>query len=529
MKPIIFAAIILILTSACQPSSQEISEIVKTQNGKIEGISDSNNGLHIFKGIPFAKTPVGKLRWKAPQAVENWKGIKKCTEFSAIAMQRDPAPFSMWTSEFIAPAGNMSEDCLYLNVWTPAKSTADQLPVMVFIHGGGFNSGSGSVPIYNGVAMAKKGVIFVTINYRVGILGFFSHPELSAESPENISGNQGLLDQLAALKWVNQNIRAFGGDPNNVTISGQSAGAFSVCYLTASPLAKGLFQKAIAESGGAFRPMNQENGSNNLDAAEKRGLQLQEMLNTKSLDELKAIDAKELIKQNVPYGPIIDGHFLIKSVAETYKAGLQNDVSLISGWNEDEGLGGQVQTADQFELKIRQYFGNMAKDFLREFPSGNEEEAIASQKKLATLSSFGIQSYEWMQLQNESGKADVYLYYFTRNVPYGEGQQDFGAFHSGELAYAYNNLDQSTIRPWTEADRKLADQMSSYWVNFAKTGNPNGAGLPSWNVSNSEEDQIINFDTEIGAINIPDLSRLIVLRHFYEPQNQNIPDFPTQR
>lgn len=510
MKTSIFLAIILLLLSACQPSKKVISERVKTQNGMIEGTTQSETGLHIFKGIPYAKPPVGKLRWKAPQPVESWEGIKQCKEFSPIAMQDNPAPFWMWTSEFIALAGNISEDCLYLNVWTPAKTTEDKLPVWVFIHGGGFNSGSGSVPIYDGENMAKKGVIFITINYRVGIFGFFSHPELTAQSPNHASGNQGLLDQVAALQWVHDNIANFGGDPADVTISGQSAGAFSVGYLVASPLAKGLFRQAIAESGGSVAS-SRLNAVSSLKKAEETGLEYQKRLHSHSLAKLQAIDASKILNEHLAVWPIIDGYFLPKSVQEIYANGEQNDVPVITGWNEDEGLGEKPQTAKQFIASANEKYGPLAVEFLKAFPAETDEIAAESQTKLSNLSMFGIQTYEWMLLQNKTGKADVYVYYFTRNVPFGDGQQDYGAFHSGELGYAYNNLDKSTVRPWTDGDRKLADQMSSYWINFAKTGNPNGEGLPTWDPCKSENGKVLNFDLKIKEINFPDLEQLKIL------------------
>ena len=511
MKQLILIAILFLSVAACQPTAKNITEIVATRNGKIEGIAQAETGLHIFKGIPFAKPPVGELRWKAPQPVENWEGIKECKEFPAIAMQGNPAPFWMWTSEFIAPAGNMSEDCLYLNVWTPAKTTEDKLPVWVFIHGGGFNSGSGSVPLYDGENMAKKGIIFITINYRVNVFGFFSHPELTAQSPNHASGNQGLLDQVAGLQWVHNNIEAFGGDPGNVTISGQSAGAFSVGYLVASPLTKGLFHKAVAESGGAIAS-NRLGGGTDLAKAEKTGLEFQEKLNAHSLADLQAMDANELMKTRIAAGPIVDGYFLPKSVQDIYADGEQNDVPVITGWNEDEGLGGSSKPAAEFIQSVRKDYGELADEFLKAFPANTEEEVVESQKKLATLSIFGMQTYEWMLQQNKTGTADVYVYYFTRDVPYGEGQQDFGAFHSGELGYAYDNLDQSAVRPWTDGDRKLANEMSSYWVNFAKTGNPNGEGLPTWGACKSGNGKVMNFDLETKAIDFPDLEQLEVLR-----------------
>lgn len=510
MKPIIFASLVLLLIS-CQLKNEALTSLVSTQNGKIEGYELPQKGLHIFKGIPFAEPPVGELRWKTPQPVKNWEGVKNCKEFSAIAMQGEPAPFWMWTSEFIAPAGNVSEDCLYLNVWTPAQTTSDKLPVLVYIHGGGFNSGSGSVPLYDGENMAQKGIVFVTINYRVNVFGFFSHPELTAQSPNGASGNQGLLDQVAALQWVNKNIEAFGGNPGNVTIAGQSAGAFSVGYLIASPLTKGLFQQAIAESGGAISS-NIEDARSSLEKAEQAGLEYQKKLNANSLAELQAIDAVEIMKNPAAGRPIVDGYFLPKSVQEIYTNREQNDVPVITGWNQDEGLGAPASSALAFILSVKQTYGDKAGELLSVFPANTDEEAAISQNDLNALSMFGLQTYNWMTLQNQTGKANVYVYHFTHDVPFGEGQQDFGAFHSGELGYAYNNLDQSTVRPWTNVDRKLAEIMSGYWVNFAKNGNPNGEGLPEWSACKSESDKVMNFDTEVKLIDFPNLEQLKVLQ-----------------
>ncbi|MBN2805588.1 MAG: carboxylesterase family protein [Prolixibacteraceae bacterium] len=516
MKTICYLSLILLMISACKPETRELGPIVTTQNGIIEGYVVPEKGLHIFKGIPFAQPPVGELRWKAPQPPEKWEGVRNCKEFSAIAMQGEPAPFWMWTSEFIAPAGKMDEDCLYLNVWTPAKSTTDKLPVMVFIHGGGFNSGSGSVPVYNGENMAQKGVVFVTINYRVNIFGFFAHPELTAQSPHGASGNQGLLDQVAALQWVQQNIAAFGGDPEKVTIAGQSAGAFSVSFLKASPLCRGLFHRVIAESGGAVMPGTRIAGSLGLHEAEQLGLALQQQCGLTSLAELQAMDAKELQQHNFAPNPIVDGYFLKKSVHEVYQAGEQIDVPLISGWNKDEGLGAPARSAADFIQAARENYGELADEFLSAFPANTNEEAAKSQNDLNALATFGIQTYQWMLLQNRHGHSPVYVYHFTHDVPFGEGQQDFGAFHSGELAYAYDNLEQSNVRPWTDTDRKIAETMSGYWVNFAKNGDPNGEGLPVWNPCKSENDEVMNFNLEVKAKAFPNLNQLRFLKKISE-------------
>ncbi len=517
MNRIVNFVFLALFIASCSNPQNLINSVVSINSGKIEGSFSDSGQIFVFKGIPYAEAPVGALRWKAPQPVDKWEGVKQCKEFSAIAMQGEPIPFWMWTSEFIAPAGNMSEDCLYLNVWTPAKKTDEKLPVMVFIHGGGFTSGSGSVPLYDGTNMAKKGIVFVTINYRVGVFGFFSHPELSAESATRTSGNQGLFDQVAALQWVHNNITAFGGDPDNVTIAGQSAGAFSVNYLLASPLSKGLVHRAIAESGGATMPGGRIAGSITLSDAEKLGLEFQNQLGLGSLEELRNTDAHELQKMQFSAVPIIDGYFLQKSVYETYVTGNQLDVPVISGWNEDEGLGPQSATAQQFINFAKTTYGEKANEFLKVFPANTDEEASASQNKLNALGMFGIQTYHWMLLQNQTGNAPIFVYNFTHDVPYGEGQQNFGAFHSGEIGYAYNNLDKSTVRPWSEADRKLAETMSAYWVNFVKTGNPNCEGLPKWESCKSTNGMVMNFDIDTKSVAFPEKKQL----HFLHNLNMN--------
>lgn len=302
--------------------------VIKTKSGPIAGTTTPEGDIRIFKGIPFAAPPVGALRWRAPQPVAKWKGTKDCTDFSASAMQAAPQPFLFWPTEYLIPAEPISEDCLYLNVWSAAKTKKEKRPVLVFIHGGGFRSGGAACPIYDGEAMARQGVVFVTINYRVGVFGFLAHPELTAESGENASGNYGLLDMVAALEWVQKNIGAFGGDPGNVTIAGQSAGAFAVNYLTASPLAKGLFHRAIAESGGSFagRPVQR------LGEAEAQGLAFGQGLNAVSLAALRAKSADEIQQAaNAPASPIIDGYFISASIHDVFAKGAQNDVPTLVG------------------------------------------------------------------------------------------------------------------------------------------------------------------------------------------------------
>ena len=452
-------------------------------------------------GVPFAAPPVDSLRWRPPQPVQIWEGVKACVTPPASAMQSPPVPFMMWSKEFMAPMEPLSEDCLYLNIWTAARNTADKLPVMVWIHGGGFTGGSGTVPLYDGTEMAKKGVVFVTINYRLGVFGFLAHPQLSQESPDEVSGNYGILDQIAALAWVKKNIEAFGGDPDKVTIDGQSAGSFSVNALMVSPLASGLFQRAIGESGGMF---SMSFGIvNDLKAAEQAGEKYLERANVTSIAELRKIPADDLIKIPGRWGITIDGHVLLPPT-EAFEDGIQNDVPLISGWNADDGVSfGKPMNAKDFRKDAENKYGARADEFLQLFPAGNDEEAAQSQKLLTQLM-FGYQNYRWAYLESTSGKNKAYLYYFSHVPP---GEPDYGAFHSSEFGYALNTL-KLWDRPFVEADYDLADKMSSYWVNFARTGDPNGPGLPDWPAFEPGSPRVIEFGNAVQAVPVPHLKQL---------------------
>ncbi len=509
---IVLLLVLFVLILNGQMSAQLVGS-VKTENGLVSGVT--NGEIVLFKGIPFAAPPVGDLRWKAPQPAQNWEGILKCTEFSASPMQATPVPFMMWTQEFIAPKEPLSEDCLYLNVWTGAKTDAEKRPVFVYIYGGGFSSGSSACAVYDGEEMAKKGVVFVSINYRVGVLGFLAHPELTAESGYNASGNYGLLDQVEALKWVKKNIANFGGDPNNVTIAGQSAGAFSVNYLVASPLTKGLIHRAIAESGGAVLPTNQLANGNALKSAEESGVKWAKTLGANSIAELRAKPANEIITQRASASPIVDGYLIPDQMYKIFAEGKQNDIPLILGWNADEGnFGGPPQNAETFIKQSQEKFGDKTSEFLKYFPAGNDKEAIATQTQLSALQIFGLQSYKWMLYQNKTGKSNVFMYNFQRAVPHGEGMKPYGAFHTGEVPYAYNNLKMSP-RPWEEVDYQLADVMSSYWVNFAKTGNPNGEGLPEWDECSPSNQKAIILGGKVILKDLPNAKGLKFLEVFY--------------
>ncbi|MBG9377982.1 carboxylesterase family protein [Panacibacter sp. DH6] len=481
-------------------------EQVKVAGGIVSGMEDKQNGITVFKGIPFAAPPVGALRWKAPQPVLPWNGVKACTNFGPSPMQASPAPFSMWSEEFLIPKEPISEDCLYLNVWTGATSSKEKRPVLVWIYGGGFASGGSAVPIYDGAAMAKRGIVFVSINYRVGIFGFFAHPALTKESGKNASGNYGLMDQVAALQWVHDHIPAFGGDAANVTIAGQSAGSMSVNYLVASPLAKGLFKRAIAQSGASFTNANPP-----LKTAEQDGEKVMQALQANSIEEMRTIPAETLMKQGGGLRrPIIDGYVLPDAIVNIFKQHKANEVDLLTGWNQDEGLMfGPVKNAADFKNDMTSTYGANAKALLQYYPAGNDEGAAKAQLDLSRDVIFGVQNYTWANMQSLAG-GKVFMYRFTRKVPGTGVYARYGAFHTGEVPYAYDNL-RFVNRPWQSADHQLAKTMCGYWVNFIRTGNPNGKDLPVWNAYNTTGKNIVLLGEAVSSAPLPDAPALDLL------------------
>ncbi len=487
----ITAMVLITMVVAFHPRDKKdtvtaLTDPLKVEGGLIAGAVNSSGDVHIYKGIPFAAPPVGVLRWKAPQPVVAWNGVKQCTAFGPSPMQGKPMPFSMWSEEFLIPKEPISEDCLYLNVWTNASSSREKHAVLVWIYGGGFSSGGSGCPIYDGEAMAKKGIVFVSINYRVGIFGFYAHPELTKESGVNASGNYGLLDQIAALKWVQKNIAAFGGDPSNVTIAGQSAGSMSVNCLVASPLAKNLFNKAIAESGANFT-----NNNASLADAEKDGSKVMQTLKAASISDMRALPADALMKTAQGFrGPVIDGYVLPASIATIFSQGKENKVSLITGWNEEEGFNfGPPKTAEQFKKEAGDRYGADAAAFLQYYPAGSDSEANASQTNLSSDMIFGVQNYTWANIESGRG-AKVFVYRFTRRPPATGEYKKFGAFHTAEVPYAYDNL-AFFKRDFEPVDHALSKTMSGYWANFIKTGNPNGDGFPKWEPYTSDGKKIM--------------------------------------
>jgi para-nitrobenzyl esterase len=380
-----------------------------------------------------------------------------------------------------------SEDCLYLNVWTPASSAQAHLPVMVWIYGGGFGAGSASEPRQDGENLAKKGVVVVSFNYRLGIFGFFSHPELTKESPHQAAGNYGLLDQVAALEWVHKNIGAFGGDPDKVTIFGESAGSISVSLLMASPLSKGLFHRAIGESGGAFltRPIQPVSSQ-----IEDSRASLESIFGTADLTALRKKPAEEVLqaalknKNMACCWPDIDRYFLPESPSAIYAAGKQAHVPLLAGWNADEqGYEGLLRktppSTESYSAKIRELYGDHASEILKAYPGGTVQQVKESARDLAGDRFIAYSTWKWLDMQLETGKSPVYRYHFEQAPPMPQGEPSRGAYHSADIEYVFETLDSKHL-PWTSDDKRLSGMISLYWTNFAKTGNPNGPGLPEW-------------------------------------------------
>ncbi len=488
MKNLILTRLIIIygLISFNAMFSLAQEPVIQTEQGKVSGYK--NGEIRIFKGIPFAAPPVGELRWKAPLPPEKRSEVLICDKFSASPMQNYPKPFMMWTEEFITPPDKLSEDCLYLNIWTPTKSPKDKLPVFVWIYGGGFSSGSSACAVYDGEEMSKEGIVFVSLNYRVGVFGFLAHPELSNESENKVSGNYGLLDQVAALKWIQRNIEAFGGDPEKVTIAGQSAGSMSVCALVSSPLARGLFRGAIAQSGGILtRFMNRD-----LADAEKAGVALMGKMKVTNISELRKIPADELIGAGGNFSPVSDGYMIPQDVLAAYKNGHFNDVAMMAGWVLGDGslMGERKMTPEKYKQQAHDQYGESADEFLRLFPGNTDNEVGASLNHLNLMQFAALPAYLWTGFNNNNKS---FIYQFS-HVPVDKpGFPNYGAFHTSEVPFALHTLHLWN-RPWRDVDFMVEKIMNGYWVNFVRTGNPNGDDLPEW--SNYEKSS--GYIMEIG-------------------------------
>jgi para-nitrobenzyl esterase len=479
---------------------------IKTDKGEVEGTLTNGDQVRAFKGIPFAAPPVGNLRWQPPQPAAKWNGVRPAKDFGSHCIQSAGYP------DMIFHDPGPSEDCLTLNVWTPANAKPGSLPVMVWIFGGGFVSGGTSENRQDGQFLAKRNVVIVSMNYRLGIFGFFAHPELTAESPHHASGNYGLLDQTAALAWVKNNIAAFGGDPANVTIFGESAGSISVSGQMASPLAQGLFAKAIGESGGAL--YNSGPDAPSREAAEKHGVAFAKTaFNISRLADLRKLSADDILhaataKSTPPpprFGPDIDGYFLPEPVPEIYAAGKQAHVPLLAGWNADEVRGRVTQakiktTAASFAAMAQADFGDKAQKFLALYPAATDAEAVVSAGDYASDRFIVYSTWRWLEAQVATGKAPVYRYRLDLGSPGDKNHAAIlGAFHSDDIEYVFGTLDSRPEAAWRPEDRKLSDQIGAYWTNFARTGDPNGPGLPQWPAYKPEQWPVMHLDATSQA------------------------------
>ena len=494
---------------------------VKTQDGPISGVLSKDGRVMIFRGIPYAAPPVGPLRWRPPQPVKKWTGVLKADHFSRNCVQPLVRELLPWTHEFML-GNDVSEDCLYLNIWAGTSIPEKGLPVYIYIHGGAFTGGSGDVSVYNGEHLARRGLIVVTLNYRLGVLGFLSHPELSRESPHNASGNYGLLDQLAAIRWVAENIRAFGGNPKQITIGGQSAGAISVNLLVASPLAKDLFQGAVAESGSGVTSAPIQA----LSEAEKTGEQYAASMGAKSVADLRAIPWQELEKNHSKAGkglhftPVIDGWLLPRAPNDAFEGHDWSDVPTMTGWNADDSFG-RPQTAQRFREQASRRYGSFASEFLRLYPAGSDEQALASYKA-ASRDRNRVSMYLWAKRRAKAAKTPAFTYFFTRAIPWPE-HPEFGAFHTAEVPYIFDNLNRLP-RPWQPKDHEVANVLSSYLVNFAGSGNPNGSNLPHWPAFDPAKQTTMEIGNEMEPISIAPPGKVeFWIRYLSSPESSREP------
>ena len=472
----------------------------KIDNGVIEGLYDVKSTLQFYLGIPYAKPPLNDLRWKAPQPIDSWNGVKETKKFGPRAVQ------GLIYGDMDSRSNGISEDCLYLNVWTPAKRNTTNLPVLVYFYGGGLIVGDGSEPRYDGASMAKKGIVVVTVNYRLNVFGFLAHPELTAEAPYKASGNYGYLDQNAALKWVNKNIAAFGGDPKKVIIAGESAGSISVSVQMSSPLSKSLIAGAIGESGAAIFPTY---APVQLAVAEQIGVAFTQKSGNLSIKQLREMSVREVYElyneyieaKGVKFPAVIDGYLLPQSLPQIFKAKEQAQVPLLLGWNTVEHpsavfMQGLPATSDNYIAKVKEAYPLDFNEVLRFYPCANAQELENSATTLASDRFMAFCTWKWSDLHVNNSSQPVYRYLFSRirppmvnQTPAGRNLKKdnmakatvpMGAPHASEIEYCMGNLDLSNKYGWTDEDYVVSETMHNYFANFIKTGNPNGANLPMW-------------------------------------------------
>lgn len=509
----------------CGVASAELSEPLQLDAGRIGNSTESSPGVRVFKGIPFAAPPVGALRWQAPQPVAKWQGVRDAGEFGNVCIQAagpTEGPAARLNIAVLPDSPPLSEDCLYLNVWTGAESASERRPVMVYFFGGAFTEGAGSVPLYDGDELAKKGVVVVTMNYRLGPYGFFVHPALTAESPHKASGNYGLMDMLASLRWVQSNIAAFGGDPGNVTVFGQSAGAMAIASLVASPEAKGLMHRAISQSG-SWLGLGPTPAMATRERAEQAGLEAATEAGVTTVEQLRAMSAADVTAKFRSAGMIVDGWVIPEDPSTTFAAGRQNPVDVLVGSNKDEAFFAGARTTQQFEEQGRARWGALANQYLALYPHATDAEAQASSAQTSNDGTFWVMRlYADKQVQRGN---KAYLYFFAQNPPGPAGQPAFPAAHAAEVPYVFNNVGELPLFPdrsdpklaaASAPDLKVADQMSSYWANFARTGDPNGAGLPVWQAHQvGASERAIILDADPSSEQLPTKARLELYDKLY--------------
>lgn len=507
LRRVTLPALVLLVSTACFAA---IPAQVKTDKGTVEGEPTADGKVMAFKGIPYAAPPVGKLRWAPPAPAPAWNGVRSAHAFGYHCVQT-----SVFRDMMFHDPGP-SEDCLTVNVWAPADAAPGKLPVMVWIYGGGLQGGGTSEGRQDGQFLAHRNVVVVSMNYRLGIFGFFVHPELAAESPHHAAGNYGLMDQNAALRWVKENIAAFGGDPSNITIFGESAGSFSVNFHMASPMSRDLFQRAIGESGGAVA--SSRGGDLTREQREKADSEFAlAAYGTSKLADLRRIPTEDIMRPLASaqpparFGPVVDGWFLPKSVAEIYAAEEEAHVPLLAGWNADEGRGGIAGslsrfTAAGFAEQAERDFPAQSAEFLKLYLNGTEAEALSSAADYAGDKFIAYSTWKWLEAQVATGKAPVYHYLFALGNPGDRFHTvSSGAFHSDDIEYVFGTLDSRPEAMWRPEDRKLSNEIQTYWTNFARTGDPNGPGVPKWPQYGPTEWQTMHLDKT--SVAKPDANR----------------------